>query len=636
MFRCPSGSGRFVTIDKVCLTVIDKNVMSEYEKQCAMGESTSRSYKITFVGPARAGKTSCIRTLLEKPFNSREPSTLGATLNSQAIVSLLRSWPQEHELQKGIQLDTYVAVNWKEADIKDLLALLDKEYKTEMYERLEKVIKSTISHCKSHMSSRRGSPTNSETEQYFECCDSLTEFAASKSICSEDILDVANAGSPQDSGTDLSLDRKELFYCVKEVLLGTKTDRLAVKVSLADFAGQMRFFHFQLLFLKRQDIVVLTINAALLPYGPLMAATQTGRSGMMTPMQAFHCWLQTVSAHSGTSDVPVGSLSNRSPTVITVFTHAEQLSERQQEDIIYLYRDSLCGKDYAAHLPDNDKDAFHMISNKSRKKFSKNIRHFKETLVKAAKPILNELRPITYLKLEELIAVKVKDDVKILSLCEFSQLANQAGIQGDAGSVAISASLDYCSKRGSILYFSEIVSLNDLVFISPQWLCNLLSHVVKAHDLRPKAAHVQRAWKRYDQYGILEECFLDFILCDAGIFQHKEIILALTVHFYLLSKIPSNTKLVKELMTPSPEGRVYIVPALLASTPKQYQYEPSDCDQALLFSFPDGYFPESIMNHILAKTINWSVSEGYSIQEYVNFGQCVTYNNYCVSVVHSV
>jgi len=616
MFRCPSGSGRFVTIDKVCLTVIDEKVMSEYEKQCAVGESTSRSYKITFVGPARAGKTSCIRTLLEKPFNSREPSTLGATLNSQAIVSLLRSWPQEHELQKGIQLDTYVAVNWKEANIKDLLVLLDKEYKTEMFERLEKVIKSTISH---QISSRRGSPTNSETEQYFECYDS-TDVA--ESIRSENIPYGSN---PQPSGTDLSMERKELFDCVKEVVLGVKTDKLTVKVSLADFAGQMRFFHFQLLFLKRQDVVVLTINAAMHPHAPITSAAQTGnssdqgRSGMMTPMQAFHCWLQTVSAHSGTSDVPVGSLSHRSPTVITCFTHAEQLSERQQKEIIFLYRDSLSEKNYAAHLPDKDEDAFHMISNKSRKKFSKRIRYFKETLVKAAKPILNELRPITYLKLEGLIAVKVKNGVHVLRLCKFTQLANQAGIQGDPGSAAISASLEYCSKRGNILYFSEIVSINDMVFISPQWLCNLLSHVVKAHDLRPRAAHLQRAWKRYDQYGILEECFLDFILQDADIFQHKQIILALTVHFYLLSEIPSNVKLVKEPMTPSPEGRVYIIPALLKSTPKQHEYVPSDSDQALLFSFPDGYFPESIINHILAKTINWSVSEGYSIQEYVKF-----------------
>ena len=623
MFRCPSGSGLFVTIDKVCLTAIDENIISEYEKQCAKGESTSRSYKITFVGPARAGKTSCIRTLLDKPFNSREPSTLGATLNSQAIISLLRSWPQEHELQKGIKLDTYVAVNWKEADIKELLVLLDKEYKTEMYERLQKVIKSAVSYCKSRVISRESSPIDSETEQFYECCGSLTELdQIAASIRSDNIPDASN---PWALGTGLPMDRKEVFECIKEVLLGVKTDRLAVKVSLSDFAGQMRFFHFQLLFLKRQDVVVLTINAAMDPHGPLMSPAQAGnsrtqsRSGMMTPIQAFHCWLQTVSAHSGTSDVPVGSLSRRSPTVICCFTHADQMSERQRNIIIHKFRDSLSEKDYAAHLPDNDEDAFHMISNKKRKKFSKNIRHLKETLVKAGKPILNELRPITYLKLEELIAVKVKDGVNILSLDEFTQLANQAGIQGEAGSTVISASLDYCSKRGNILYFSEIVILNDMVFISPQWLCSLLSHVIKAHDLRPRVAQLHRAWMRYDQYGILEECFLDFILRGAGIFQHKQIILTLTMHFYLLSEIPSNAKLVGEPSAPSPEGRVYIVPALLASTPRQHQYKPSGCDQMLLFSFPDGYFPESIMNHIIAKTINWSVSNGYFIQEYVYF-----------------
>ena len=472
MFSCPSGSGLFVTIDRICLTAIDENVMSEYEKQCAFGKSTSRSCKITVVGPARAGKTSCIRTLLDKPFNSREPSTLGATLNSQAIVSLLRSWPQEHQLQKGIQIDTYVAVNWKEANIKDLLVLLDKEYKTEMFERLEKSIKVNASHCVSQIAPKQELPIDSETDQYYDCSSSLSDlnqFAAS--VCSENIPDDSDL---QVLGIDSCLDRKELFDCVAEVVLGVKTDRLAVKVSLADFAGQMRFFHFQLLFLKKQDVIVLTINAAMLPHAPLMSVAQAGnsrnlgRSGMMTPMQAFHCWLQTVSAHSGTSDVPDGSLSDRSPTVITCFTHAEQLSQRKQKEIILLYRDSLSRKDYAAHLPDKDEDAFHMISNKSRKKFSKNIRHFKETLVKAAKPILNELRPITYLKLEELIVVKVKYGVNVLSLCEFTQLANQAGIQGDPGSTAISASLEYCSKRGSILYFSEIAVLSDMVFISPQ------------------------------------------------------------------------------------------------------------------------------------------------------------------------
>jgi len=82
------------------------------------------------------------------------------------------------------------------------------------------------------------------------------------------------------------------------------------------------------------------------------------------------------------------------------------LKESKKRLFTYTMIYSLSKKDYAVLLPDKDEDAFHMISNKSRKKFSKSIHHLKKTLVKAAKPILNELHPIAYLKLEELIVLR--------------------------------------------------------------------------------------------------------------------------------------------------------------------------------------------------------------------------------------
>jgi len=54
----------------------------------------------------------------------------------------------------------------------------------------------------------------------------------------------------------MSKYKEEVYQMTKRVVFGNKTDKLAVKASLSDFAGQMRFFHFQLLFLKRQDVVV--------------------------------------------------------------------------------------------------------------------------------------------------------------------------------------------------------------------------------------------------------------------------------------------------------------------------------------------------------------------------------------------
>ena len=604
--------------------------MTEYEKQCVQGRSTSRSYKVTFVGPEGAGKTSSIRTLLNKPFNIKEPSTIGGTLNFQAVVSFILKLLQQPEEQEGFELTTNVAVgfdtdnvaaHWKEATVEELKELLDKEYSSEMYEKLEKLVSPIVtSSYESPVSFQDKFEDRNQNENHFD--DKVPENLVTSEIALASPA-IAEIEDDLTASTFLPLSKQEVYKETKRVIFGDKTDKLAVKASLSDFAGQMRFFHFQLLFLKRQDTVVLTVNASVDPHVPVIPREQLAytrkknMAGMMTTIQSFHYWLQSVSAHCGTSDVPVGSLSCRSPTVITCFTHADKLSEKQQAKIICLFRESLFQKKYAAHLPEYDKDAFHMISNKKRDRFKGNIIHLQVTLLKAAKPSLDELRPIAYLKLEESIAKKLNEGCVTMNLLEFTILANQAGIDGDSSSKAIFACLDYCTTRGVILYFSEVHSLIDTVFISPQWLCNLLSHVIKAHDLKPRKASLQCAWIRYDQHGILEESFLNYILQESGVLQHKLIILELTKHFFLLTEIPSNARLVTEPGMPPVFEKVFIVPALLASTPKQYQYKPQEPDQALLFSFPDKYFPESIMNQILVKTINWSISNGFVLQEYV-------------------
>ena len=191
--------------------------------------------------------------------------------------------------------------------------------------------------------------------------------------------EIHNDACQQVMNDDMPKYKEEVYQKTKQVVFGSKTDKLAVKASLSDFAGQMRFFHFQLLFLKRQDVVVLTVNASVNPHYPVILREQLAytrkkkKPGMMTTIQSMHYWLQSVSAHCGTSDVPVGSLSRCSPTVIACFTHADKLSEKQQRKIICMFRETLFQKDYAAHLPDSDEDAFHMISNKKRGKFKVNM-----------------------------------------------------------------------------------------------------------------------------------------------------------------------------------------------------------------------------------------------------------------------
>ena len=530
------------------------------------------------------------------------------------------------DILEGSLTDTNVAVDWKEANSEEMTELLGTEYSTEMYDRLEKLVNPVFTPPLTTCDKGSFDPSEDDCDFSFHGCaaDSVESgvgcFPEQYSTCSDGSHDSYKQPVSPNSAIP---DRNKVYGSVKRVIFGKKTDKLTVKALLSDFAGQLRFFHFQLLFLKKQDVIVLTINAAVNPHNAVIPREQLTytrnkrRAGMMTTLESVHHWLQSISANCGTSDAPVGSLSRHSPTVITCFTHAEKLSEKQQRKIISIFRDSLSQKPYAAHLPEKDEDAFHMISNKNRNKFKVNIMHLQLTLLKAAKPSIEEQRPISYLKLEESIAKKVKEGHNTLSLLEYTLLANQAGIEGGANSDTIFASLQYYTKRGIILYFAEISALVDTVFISPQWLSNLFSHIIKAHDLVPKDRNLQCSWKRYDQHAIIEEPFLDFILQDSHVFEYKEIILALTKHFYLIAELLPNARFAGETNSSIVKGSVFVVPALLSSKPTLHHYKPSSSDQVLLFLFPDEYFPEFIMNHVLVMTINWSVSNGFSVHEYV-------------------
>jgi len=138
--------------------------MSEYEKQCASGKSTSRSYKVTFVGPEGAGKISSVQTLLNKPFDPKEPSTVGASLNFQAIVSFILKLLQQPEAHQGFELDESIAIGWKQATVEDLQELLDKEYSTEMYNRLEKLVEPVVAQSTSPQPDQEHMTTEAEDE----------------------------------------------------------------------------------------------------------------------------------------------------------------------------------------------------------------------------------------------------------------------------------------------------------------------------------------------------------------------------------------------------------------------------------------------------------------------------------------
>ena len=607
----------------------NKTLVTEYDKQCTAGKTPSRFYKVTLAGPEGAGKTSTIRTMLGKPFNPNEKSTIGATLTFRALVKYLLSWfeqPSESVSQEELlKLDKSVAVDWKETTAAELKTLLDEEYTRELYEKLENLIQPVIKvdsqQDKMHdMLFPDSVPNIPEVSPIILSGndDDHTHNSAVLSINLEEGSSSALSGVVE---SDVENEEKSIKGAAK-VMFGKKSEQLFAKASISDFGGQLRFFCFQLLFLKKHDVIVLTINASVKLDDPIVPREELRNTrerkkaaGMMTTLEAIHFWLQSISARFGTSVVPIGCMSRRSPTVIICCTHVEKISIAKQENSVVVIQESLFEKPYAEHLPDKNEDAFHFISNKNRKKFKSAIARLQLVVLKAATPALEEKRPISYLKLEESIGDKVEEGANLIDTTVFTHLANEAGIGGDKDSDAIKAALEYCSQRGVLLHFPDVPHLLKIVFICPQWLSDLFSTVINVHDSIPKGFELQHAWKRYSTYAILEEDFFDYILDKGGYLDHKDAVIAIMKKFDLLAEVPNSTYFTGETQPPTSDKRTFIVPSLLVNNPACTLYEPTDNDQVFLLYFPDQYLPESVVNQLLVRCLSWSVEKGFAIHK---------------------
>ena len=598
-FSCPANKGLFVSIEKLQAKFSD-SFMLEYAKQAAYGLAPSRTFKITFVGPEGSGKSSTIRTLLGKKFNPKESSTIGAVLGIQAIINWFTGHKTAEDVQT-FQLQSSHSIGWKEASVDDMQQILDNEFNKEMFSNLD--FTSSPEH-----ESELTTPQSQSTEARFN-------FTENSTKSNDDFNEFGKE-------TDITEEYSEQYSQVKNVVFGEKIDKLDSHACISDFAGQLTYFSFQLFFLKKRDTVIITFNASLELTAKIIprerydhAKKKRSAAGMMTTIENIEFWLQSVSAHAGTNDIPNGCISCRSPTAILCATHAEKLSEAEMDSISEIIFGSLAGKPYAEHLPTDRAKAIIFISNKKRKRFKKNIINLQEVLLEAASPAYLEERPISYLRLEKLIAFKVKENIAMISLEEFTKLVNKAGIPGESNSKAVTAALQYSSIRGTILYFPEVEVLSKIVFISPDWLSSIFSKIITTHDQVVDKHPLHRAWKRYDTFAILEEQFLDHILKVASVTdpEHKKIIISLMELFNLLAEIPSNTCLSDESAPPPGDRKVYIVPALLLHNPDLSVFIPQNADQIYLFYFSELYFPESVFNQILVKMIKWNVQKQFQI-----------------------
>ena len=195
-----------------------------------------------------------------------------------------------------------------------------------------------------------------------------------------------------------------------------------------------------------------------------------------------------------------------------------------------------------------------------------------------------------------------------------ADIASSAGLEDNPESLL--RLLQYYNSKGILLYYPEV---EELIFISPQNVSDLVSCVIKTHNYAepfPSAA-LRKKFDRFDQFGILEESLLDDILKRSGYV--KNIVLAFLEKFDLAVEIDKDTKFENEndsYRTPD-TGRVFFIPSMLVYNEGENYIKPEGhVDNVVLFRFPDEFLPETVFNHVLISTIKWCHNNGHHICRY--------------------
>ena len=390
---------------------------------------------------------------------------------------------------------------------------------------------------------------------------------------------------------------------VQEVINAKEVSDGDVRIVILDLGGQEIYYEVHFLFLAPEDIVVLTFDASKGLDQPVISRQRLDRfqekiatRGMQTNLEVIETLFQSIYSHCGST--VRGYISKRIPTILMMATHSEGLTNKQKKAIQLQFRKRFSDKPFFDHLPSIFDDAFHFVDNKFRDPMV--FERVKQVVLKAAKPTIEKECPISYLEFETELLQASKDK---------QDIAMTAGIEQNK----LTEVLLHYSYKGILLYYPDVVALQDEVFVHPQEVSDLVSSVISTHDCQPSTADLQRSCTRYDTYGLLEERLLDDLLERCGRLEQKEIILALLQKFDLAVQVSVDTKYFDEddsYDTPK-DGRVFVVPSMLVYNEKKFQKQSGDI--VVLFHYPDKFLSENVFNHLLVRTIIWCNKDGHHI-----------------------
>ena len=536
------------------------------------GKAKALGMKLLLFGPEYVGKTCLVSTLVGDPY-------------------------QEERATEGTDVRICNTSNWKKISPQDALQKLEKKYFTSLKISADSV--------------KSGSPMQPPVSTVPSSTTPSTTLSPSMAMMMDH--------TKKSAKVHMSIPPIDVQEVKKAKASTLRIDNTSIDLTILDFAGQLMYHNTHSVFIRKDNVIMIVFNASRPFSSNVKVRSSTLRSDPMTNSENVHFWMKTV--HS-ICRVP-GDKSDKAdllPVILLVATHVDLLgdsAEKTKAEIIDQLSKELEGKPYALHLAGHRegiekalKKYCIFISNKFRNPAV--TAQLQEVVLQVARPILSKEHPLVYLKIEKRV---LSIDKGVLKLAEFHSITKECGFVASISSREFLGVLEYFHHRGTILHFSTIKNLQNLIVVSAHWLTKLLSYLLIAHPYHRIGGRHDRSFLKLTNKGILRGSFLNYML---ELFnkseQHtgfeilgKEAI-DLMKKFGFVAQINTNTHLLEDEDDFEEEAQLLIVPSLFPGDIYNQKPVPNENDDpnvlAVYYFFPDGFVSPTVYNNMVAECIN--------------------------------
>ena len=595
-----------------------------YNKALTEGKAYVKRVPIMLIGQDHSGKTSLKKSLIGKPFNPDEDSTIGVDVDPSHIKVSTEIW-KVGENTGGSELTGAIkAISFEQQAARLVADDLKEEQSAFLVEEI------TMEECRSS-DGFVSNDSNQLPSEELGVPEVIPKISSDSSLKKEVHLPTESPRIPD-----------EVAALIKKLLKEDENaqDDEEIYTILWDFGGQSVYYTTHPLFITARAMYLLVYDLSRDPYEIAKPVVKQGlykkildSYGTKINLDYLNFWMTSVASLATETEeqyVRLDRIQVKVPPVFLVCTHADE--PNRGADPFALAREvfgSLQTKRFRNHIYE---DVFVVDNTKSAGLGSEcsEVTRLREELLAVAKelPLTKEAIPIKWLKYERALQGTIRDGHKWISLSVAKEIASEVcKIDDDEEFLTL---LNFLHDQRILVHFDDTPALSNFVVLDPQWLVDVFKAVITVKPYDQEESKFKELWLQLESTGILGEKLLEHVW--GPLLSQEETsasLLAIMEKFSLLCPWPCSN---------ASSGKQYLVPSMLMSHPPKeiMKLVASAQIPSLFLRFQSGQVPPGFFPRLVLQFFQWGQDEFWSAENpqlYADFARFYTFADDDCSVI---